>query len=331
MGPTDPITVTTAVSARIERAGSDDGAPEVSVVVTVTERPESLVQLFEEFSAPLRERGRSFEFVFVTQPFYRQLTQPLAELEQRGEPIRVIAAGCSVGETALLRMGAEHAQGQIVVTLPAYRQVEASALNDLVDRVEEGTDLAVARRWPRHDAWINRLQNRTLHLVLGRLTGNRIHDAACGVRAVRRDVLREIPLYGEFARFLPLLALYNGFSVTEVPSPQHRSDMPVRVYGPGVYLRRLIDILGLSFLLRVTGKPVRFFGLVGSLLASSGALLLLVLFVQRVAGQPLAGRPMLLLSVLLLVLGIQAIALGLIGEIIVHFSASRRRAYRLRR
>jgi hypothetical protein len=335
------VTPTASLAADIASLGTDGTengpSPLVSVVVTVTERPELLVRLYEEYSAPLRARfGQtggakpSFEFLFVTQPFYRRLTEPLAQLVGRGEPIRVIAASRSVGEAALLRMGAEHAAGQVVVTLPAYRQVEASALIELIERViDRSTELAVAWRWPRCDAWINRLQNRVLHLALGRLSGNRIHDVACGVRAVRREVLREIPLYGDFARFLPLLAMYSGYRVMEVPSPQHPSDLPVRVYGPGVYLRRLIDIFGLFFLLRFTDKPLRFFGFVGSPLAGSGAILLLVLFVQRIAGQPLAGRPMLLLSVLLLVLGIQAIALGLIGEMIVHFSASRRR-YRLR-
>jgi hypothetical protein len=324
--PTESIALAGTVTEHTEKS---DG-PEVSVVVTVTEQPESLVALFEEYSAPLSERGLSFEFIFVTHPFFPRLTEPLAELASSGVPIRIIESGRSVGETALLRMGVEHARGQIVLTLPAYRQVEASALPELLERVQSGADLAVARRWPRRDAWINRVQNRLLHLALGRLAGDRIHDVACGVRAIRRDVLREIPLYGDFFRFLPLLALYNGFTVTEVSSPQHRSNLRARVYHPGVYLRRLIDIFGLFFLLRFTDKPLRFFGLIGSALAGSGAILLIVLFLQRIAGQALAGRPLLLLAVLLFVLGIQAIALGLIGEMIVHFNASRRRAYRLR-
>jgi hypothetical protein len=106
--------------------------------------------------------------------------------------------------------------------------------------------------------------------------------------------------------------------------------MRSRVYSPGVYLRRLIDVVGLLFLLKFTEKPLRFFGLIGSLLSGVGAVLLAVLFVQRLAGESLANRPLLLLAVLLMVLGIQSVALGLIGEMIVHLTASQRRRYRLR-
>jgi hypothetical protein len=106
--------------------------------------------------------------------------------------------------------------------------------------------------------------------------------------------------------------------------------MGLRVYSPGVYLRRLIDVVGLLFLLKFTDKPLRFFGLIGSLLSGLGAILLAVLFFQRLAGESLANRPLLLLAVLFMVLGIQSVALGLIGEMIVHLTASQRRRYRLR-
>ncbi len=157
-----------------------------------------------------------------------------------------------------------------------------------------------------------------------------MHDAACGVRVMRREVLEELPLYGDFARFLPLLALHGGYRVEELASPQHPLNRRPRVYGPGVYVRRLVDVLGLFFLLRFTDKPLRFFGLVGAALSGVGGLLLLLLFAQRVTGSPISQRPLLLLGVLFLTLGMQAIALGLIGEIVVHFNASKRRGYRLR-
>lgn len=305
--------------------------PTVSVVVSVAERPEALAELYEEYAAPLRRSGRSFEFIFVAPPYFAAILRPLDSLMERGEPIRVIQTGRAVGETALLRTALLQCRAPLVLTLPAYRQVTADAIDKLLEGVERGADLVVACRWPRHDAWINRLQNRALRLAVDPLTQGRIHDAACGVRAIRREVLQEIPLYGDFSRFLPLLALHNGFSVTEVPCRQHTRDMRGRVYGPGVYLRRLIDLLGLFFLLRFTEKPLRFFGLVGSTFALSGSLLLLWLLFQRIGGQGIGGRPLLILSVLLFILGIQSIALGLIGEMIVHFNAARGRSYRIKR
>ena len=314
-------------SPRLSRAGMH---AEVTVIVTVVERPEPLDELYREYADVLESCGRSYEFIFVAHPFFREMLAPLLALAKDGAPVRAIESPRSIGETALLRMGLAEARGSIVVTVPAYRQVQPSAIRELLAAVDGGVDLAVARRWPRLDAKVNRLQHLALHLTAGRLANGTLHDVACGVRAARRDVLQDIPLYGDFARFLPLLAIYNGYNVVEVPSEQHASDLSSRVYRPGVYVRRLIDILGLYFLLRFTEKPLRFFGLIGSVLAGVGGIALIVMFVQRLLGQPLGDRPLLLLAVLLATLGVQAIALGLVGEMIVHFNASRRRSYRLR-
>jgi hypothetical protein len=304
--------------------------PDVTVIVPVVERPTSLTALYREFSAPLRQAGRPFEFIFISYPWFRHLTDPLGELAAQGEPIRLMEVMQAVGETALIKVGAAAARGTFLLTLPAYFQTEASALPGLLARVEQGADLAVAWRWPRRDSLVNRLQSRVLHLLVGGVTGGRLHDVACSVRAMRREVVQEVPLYGEFARFLPVLAMREGFTVEEVQAPVHPGAMRGRVYGAGVYLRRLIDVVGLLFLLKFTEKPLRFFGLIGSALSGIGAAILVVLFFQRLAGESLASRPILLLAVLLMVLGIQAVALGLIGEMIVHLTASQRRRYRLR-
>lgn len=302
----------------------------ISVIVIVGERPERLTELYEEYAPPLLALGRECEFLFVTEPGNQDLTAPLAVLLERGEPVRALEMGQALGETLLLKLAVTHCRGDVVVTLPAYRRVEPDAVPSLVEKVDAGADLAIAWRWPRQDAWINRARNWLLHRVLGTLGGDRIHDVASGVRAMRRDLLQQVPLYGDFWRFFPLVALRAGYRVEEVKCQQHLGDREARFYGPGVYLRRMIDLLGLVFLLRFTEKPLRFFGLMGSAVLAVGALILGVMFIQRVTGdQGLADRPLLLLGVLCLVLGVQAIALGLIGEMIVHLHASRRSTYRL--
>jgi hypothetical protein len=301
----------------------------VSVVVPVTERPDPLDELYRELSAPLRRSGRPFEFIFVTEPWGRPLAAGLAAVAAEGEPVRALLTGQSVGETAQIKLALGHCRGEIVVIHPAYRRIEAGGLEALVARVEAGTDVATARRWPRGDSWINRLQTLAFHRLIAGLGAGPFRDIGSGVRAGRRDVLRSIPLYGDFARFLPLAAVREGYVVEEVAVPQHAQERRARVYAPGVYLRRLIDVIGLVFLLRFTEKPLRFFGLAGALLSSAGGGILVVLSVQRLGGDSLADRPLLLLGLLLLVLGIQAIALGLIGEIIVHLHATQRRTYRI--
>jgi hypothetical protein len=174
------------------------------------------------------------------------------------------------------------------------------------------------------------MQSRAFHRIVGGVTDQQFHDMACGVRAMRRTVAEALPLYGDLHRFIPALALREGYRVDEIPLAQHPSDARIRVYRPSVYFRRLIDIAAFFFLAKFTERPLRFFGLVGSVFLISGAALSLVLLVQRFEGQGIANRPALLLAVLLVALGVQLIGLGLVGEIIVHLRAPHRRAYRVR-
>lgn len=300
----------------------------VSVLVPVRERPEPLDVLYEEFAEPLRSAGLRYEFVFVCQPWFESMTAPLQSLAAAGQPVRVLQLAQSAGEATMLKVAAERARGDILITLPAYRRVPAPVLVDLLNRLDDA-DLALAVRWPRRDSWVNRLQNLVFHRVVRWLSASKFRDLACGVRAMHRRVIEDTPLYGDFFRFLPLLAQREGFRVVEVETRQHEGDHQPRVYAPGVYLRRAIDLLGMFFLLRFTEKPLRFFGLVGSASAFLGGAVLLVVTAQRLQGEPLADRPVLLLGVLLIVLGVQAVALGLIGEMIVYHHAHQRRRYRL--
>jgi len=301
---------------------------QVSVLVPVSERPENLAELYETYSAPLRASGWTYEFVFALEPFYHDLADQLDPLIE-DEPVRVVEAGQTVGEASLVKRAADLSKGDYLLTLPAYYRVQPESLARLLETVENGADLAVARRWPRKDPWINQVQTKAFHFLLRGISGRRFDDLACGVRAMRRQVLEEVPLYGDFLRFFPVLAVSQGYHVEQVDGGHHPEDRRPRVYSPGVYLRRLIDLLGVFFLVRFTYKPLRFFGLVGSGVSLAGALILGILFVQRIGGEGIADRPLLLLGVLLLTLGVQAIALGLIGEIIVHLNAPERPGYRV--
>ncbi len=317
--------------AAAERSGAELAeTPHISIIVRVTERPAALDGLYEEYAPAIRELGVPFEFLFAIEPWAKELAEPLAALAEAGEPIRVVEFARSVGEANLLRFAGERSRGRIVLTLPAYHRIEAEAMPELIREIEAGADLAVARRWPRADRGINRLQTRAFNSILRRLVGQTTQDVGCGVQAMRREVLEETPLYGDFFRFLPVLAVREGFRVVEVEAPQHPRDQRTRVYSPGTYLRRLIDVLGLFFLVRFTEKPLRFFGLIGSAMSIVGVIVLGVLFVQRqFGGQPIANRPILLVGVTALTLGVQTVALGLIGEIIVHLHAARGRGYRV--
>jgi hypothetical protein len=298
-------------------------------VVVVSERTEPFAEFYREYAEPLRAAGIPFEFIVVVPANRRRLLDPLIPLREEGEPIVLFEAARFVGEAALLRSVLQHARGEVVVVLAAYRRVAASAIPELLRAIDAGADLVVAQRSATGEALANRVQRRMVHAIIRALVGGSFRDLGSGVRAYRREVLNELPLYGEFSRFLPLFAIREGFRVQEIEVAQHPADQKTRIYSPGIYLRRLLDLLTVSFLIRFREKPIRFFGLLGGGVSLSGLVILAILGAQRLGGQPLADRPMLLVGVLLFVLGVQGLALGLIGEIIVHAGAKRRTVYRL--
>lgn len=302
----------------------------VSVIVPVSDRPYPLDRLYTEYSRPLQDMGWSFEFIFVMGHHWRHLQPPLIGLRDSGEPIRILETGQPLPESAMLHVAARYATGSKLLTLPSYPRIDPGGLPRLLSGLDRGFDLLTAARVSRSDPLVNRVQRRVFHALLRLLVGGRLRDVASGVRAMRREVLDELDLYGDSFRFIPLLAIREGFRVLELDVAQHPDDRKTRVYSPGVYLRRLIDLLGLMFLVRFAFKPLRFFGLVGSFLATAGGAMLVVLFFQKMGGQGIADRPLLLLGILLLVLGIQAVAMGLIGEIVVHQNVPSRRIYRIR-
>ena len=323
-----PGTLMESITARelSERSGD---ARLISVVVPVVERTDDLVAVYHAFARELERRPEDYEFLFI---FDGRFTPPpeLVALSRETDRIKLLRFVREFGETAALRLGIERSRGDLVITLPAYFQVEPEGISLLLQAVEAGADMAVANRSPRLDSWLNRVQSRLFHSIVGGVSDQRFHDMACGVRVMKRGVAETLPLYGDLHRFIPALALREGFLVQEVAVPQHPSDARMRVYRPGVYFRRLLDIAAFFFLAKFTEKPLRFFGLVGSVFLGSGAMLSLVLLVERVEGQGIANRPALLLAVLLVALGVQLIGLGLVGEIIVHLRAPHRRAYRVR-
>lgn len=307
-----------------------DSRPDVCVLVPVTSPAYPLDRLYQEFSEPLEQAGVDFEFVFMLRDRTAHRVDALRALRDGGADIRLLVTGDSQPEGALAQIAARHTAAPILVTLPSFPVVAADALPELIRALENGADLVGAARENRHDPLVNRFQRRAFHLLLGAMVGGRFADIASGVRAMRREVLEEMDLYGDFNRFLPMLAVRDGFLVEELRVRAHEDDRRTRVYNPGVYLRRLIDLVGLMFLVRFTYKPLRFFGLLGSGLMGVGGVILMILLIQRLGGRGIADRPLLLLGVLLFVLGVQALAMGLIGEIVVHHNITRRPLYRLR-
>ena len=299
----------------------------ISVVVPVSERHDDLAQLLIEYDKALRNFVGQIEYIVVLDGDFVDAKKQIEAAAENGLRIRLITLARSFGESTALAIGFDTAEFELVLTVPAYRQIEPSALGDIIGAIDDN-DMIIARRWPRHDSLINRFVTRLFHGVVRWITGYDFRDLGCGVRLLRKQVTEEIRLYGDQHRFLPMLAAHRGFSVKEKSVQQSARESRVRVYGPGTYARRLLDVITVFFLTRFTRKPLRFFGLIGGSLFVVGGLFMAVLTMQRMFfDMDLGNRPALVITTLMLVLGMQLIALGLVGELVIFSHARSEKEY----
>lgn len=292
-------------------------APAISVIVPVGKRHADVRALYHEYRAGIAALGRPYECIFVLDGPNPAAAASLQPLLVRDPNVIVISLTKHFGEATALMAGFQRASGAMILTLPAYHQIEGTEIGKLV-RALDTADLAIARRWPRRGNRFEAMRRDAFHGLIATVTGQRFHDLGCGARAMKRRVLEEIALYGDQHRFLPVLADRQGFRVAEIEVRQSRRDRFDGAYEPREYVRRALDIFTVFFLVRFTKKPLRFFGMVGVATFALGALLIAWLVIERLAfDQALADRPALLLSSLLVVLGLQLFAIGLLGELII--------------
>lgn len=302
---------------------------ELSVIIPITERNRhyDVEELYFLYKNNVEGVKKTYEFIYVLDGSFPDEFKALQRLKEKGENIKILKLAKWFGESTALSAGLENSCGEIILTLPAYPQIDENEIPKIVNTLN-GYDMVMARRWPRIDGFFNKVQNQIFHHIVKFTTGYKFNDLGSGVRIFRRQIGEEIPIYADQHRFFPLLAKQHGFKVTEIDVKQSPQDAFSRVYGPGIYLRRILDILTVFFLIKFTKKPLRFFGLSGVSILVIGVLLSLYLFVQRMfLGIALADRPIVLVALLLIVLGIQIFAIGLIGEIIIFTHAKELKEY----
>jgi len=298
----------------------------LSVVIPVGREEPDLDQTHHAYRAVIEGLGLSYEIIYVLEGGFPDSLATLRTLKEADPRINVLMLGGQTGEAAALATGYEQARGATVLTLPAHLQVDPGGIPKVLAALE-GCDIAVGQRSAITSGLGQRMAAGAFHRILKLLFGHALSDLVCRVRACRRQVLDEIALYGVQHHFVPLLAQQQGFTVREVEVRPGPAGVAVR-RSPLAYLGILFDILTLYVLLRFTKKPLRFFGSIGMIVLIPGLLYTGGLTIARIFyGVALADRPALILGVLMIVLGIQTIALGLIGEIVIFASGRRIKDY----
>jgi glycosyltransferase involved in cell wall biosynthesis len=301
----------------------------ISIIVPVGARRSDLKSLYAEYKAGIAAIGIPHEFIFVLDGPRTDAARALDDLLKAGEALTVVNLTRSFGEAAALMAGFERSSGNAIVTLPGYHQIDATDLRKLVAALDT-TDVAIGYRFPRAGNALDKVRRAAFHGLVRFVTGARFRDLGCGARALRRQVIEELDLYGDQHRFVAILATRLGFRVSEVALRQSVHDRYSRIYRPREYAHQVLDLVSIFFLVRFTKKPLRFFGMLGVITFSLGALLITYLGVDRlVFHHGIADRPVLLLAALLLVLGMQIFALGLLGELIIFTHARSMKDYRV--
>ena len=307
---------------------------DVTIICPVVTADGKIGEVFEALGHELDRLGKSWELVAVFDgcrgPAWETAERLVAEHPDR---VRAVAFQQPFGQSACLTTGFENARGRVILTTPQYVQVDPREVEALLAEIDSGADLATPWRHPRVDPVLNRLQSAAFNLVMRRIIKTSFHDLNCYFRAMRREVLEEIAIYGDMYRFLPVIALRQGFKVEEVRVRHLQEWGGTGFFGFGVYVRRFLDIIGVVFLTHFTLKPLRFFGSLGAVFLALGGGFTLFCFVQWffVESSPLYSRPIFLVGVLLFVLGVQVIGFGLVGEIIIYTQARKLREYRIER
>jgi glycosyltransferase involved in cell wall biosynthesis len=288
----------------------------VSIVVPLLNEESTVAALHAETVAALDGAEFDWELVFVddgsTDGSYRELVR----LHAAYTNIRVVRLRRNFGKAAALAAGFDAARGEIVVTMDADLQDDPREIPRLIEKLDEGYDLVTGWKRERKDPLSRRLVSHVYNGATRIATGVRLHDMNCGLKAYRAEVLENVQVYGERHRFMPVLAHHLGFSVTEIPV-NHRPRTNGRSrFGIERYLRSPFDLLTIVFMGRYRYRPLHLFGGVGLVLGLAGSAILLYLTVIKIGGAGIGARPLLLLGVLLVVVGIQFLSLGLIGEML---------------
>lgn len=307
---------------------------QVSVIIPIYNEVDNVQPLYDELAAVFDQAAEQVEMIFVddgSRDGSGQLLQQLAASDNR---VVVIQFRRNFGQTAALQAGLEHASGDILVTLDGDLQNDPADIPAMIRRLDEGYDLVHGWRRDRQDKFLSRrLPSIIANRIISHVTGFPIHDLGCTLKVMRREIAEELDLYGEMHRFIPILAHWRGGRCAEMVTNHRRRVHGTSKYGLSRTTRVLLDLMTVKFLLDYSTSPMKVFGSLGlKFFASGGALLATVLGLKLLGDFNMTGNPLLLLGVLMMIVSVQMLSLGLLGELCtrIYYSRSARRPFTIR-
>jgi len=290
----------------------------VSVVIPLFNESENLSLLYSELKGVLESLGQEYEIILVDDGSGDATSLLMEELQRKDQGVVAIFLRRNFGQTAALSAGFDQARGKVIITLDGDLQNDPADIPQLLEKIKE-YDVVSGWRVNRQDPFFSRrLPSMVANWIISKVTGVHLHDYGCTLKAYRKEVIRGIRLYGEMHRFIPAIASWMGTSIVEVPTHHRARRFGSSKYGISRIIRVVLDLIAVKFLISFSTKPIQFFGLLGflSILGGMGISLYLT-FLKFFLGADIGRRPLLLLGVLLIILGVQLVAMGLLGELLV--------------
>ncbi len=310
---------------------SQEVPPYLSIVIPLFNEAESLPHLYEAISSTLQMMKKAYEIIFVDDGSTDDSYTVITNLHKKDKHIKAIRFRRNYGKSAALSVGFKEATGKYVVTMDADLQDDPTEIPNLIKDLDTKHDLVSGWKKKRYDPISKTIPSLFFNFVTSKMTGIPIHDFNCGMKAYRQEVVRGIHVYGELHRYIPVLAHWQGFSVGEIVVHHHPRKFGKTKFGIGRFWKGFLDLLTVLFTTRYFRRPLHLFGLWGIVSTLMGAFITLWLIVEWLMGlTALGNRPLLLAGVFLIIVGVQFISIGLLGEMLSKSGQSAEREYSIR-
>ncbi len=310
--------------------------PKISIIVPVYNEEENILILFDEILKTMENYEPDFELIFINDGSSDSSLEKIKELREKDKRVKYIDFRKNFGQTAALAAGFDFAEGEIMITMDGDLQNDPADIPDLIKILEEkNLDLVNGWRYKRKDPFLSRkLPSMMANKLISWITGVKLHDYGCTLKAYRKEIAKDLKLYGEQHRFIPALAHIEGGKVGEMKVNHRERKFGKSKYGISRTIRVVLDLMTVKFLSSYSTKPLQIFGLLGILTGGAGILIGLYLaYVRLIQKIGIGGRPLLFLSMLLIFMGVQFFSLGLIGEMLsrTYHESSRKKVYRVKK
>lgn len=294
----------------------------ISIVIPLFNEEESLNPLSIEIKKVFRQLQAEFEVLFVDDGSTDNSIQVIKEICKSDTRFHYISFRKNYGKSAALQIGFKQIKGDVVITMDSDLQDDPAEIPNMIKKLEEGYDLVSGWKRKRYDPIIKRFSSRFFNFVTRVISGIKIHDFNCGLKAYRKQVVEKIRVYGELHRYIPVLAKWEGFTVSEVEVKHHPRRYGKTKFGISRFFKGFIDLITVMFTTRYIRRPMHLFGFFGALSFLIGLIVNGWLTIDWISGKPLSNRPMLFLGMLLIIVGVQFFSVGLLGEMMVHNARS---------